>query len=261
LVILDTCEHLVDAVAALAVRIFVAAPQVHILATSRESLRVEDEHVLKLDTLVCPPDTPALTISTAQTYPATRLFLERATAGDACLKFSDLEAPIVASICRRLDGVALAIELAARRIGAHGLLQTAELLDQHLALLWTGLRTAPPRQKTLRATIDWSYGLLSERERRVLRRLAVFVGEFSIEAALEVVTSVNLRRSADSLLAKSMVVSRPLGATMRYRLLDTTRAYTIEIKIDEVEFIDLAARHATYFLRLMNKIGPERAGP
>ena len=143
--------------------------------------------------------------------------------------------PIVANICRKLDGVALAIELAARRVESYGLQQTAALLDQRLTLLWLGSRTAPPRQKTLQATLDWSYELLSELERVVLRRLAVFVGHFTLDAALEVVTSATLDRSTvfgaiDSLVAKSMVATRPIGAMMRYRLLDTTRAYALEIR-------------------------------
>lgn len=264
LLILDTCEHLIDRIAALAARIFVAAPQVHILATSREPLQVEDEHILQLDPLACPPDTPTLTAAIAQTYPATQLFLERAAASDAHLGFSDMEAAVAAGICRRLDGVALAIELAARRVGTHGLLQIAELLDQRLGLLWSGLRTAPPRQKTLRATLDWSYELLSEQERRVLRRLAIFVGDFSIEASLEIATSADLPRSIvapaiDSLLAKSMVTTRPVGTTMCYRLLDTTRAYALEIEIDQAERTGLATRHANYYLRWLNETGTEWA--
>ena len=169
-----------------------AAPQVHILATSREALRVEGEHVYRLDPLACPPDDPGLTAAAVQTFPATQLFVERAVASGARLDVSDAEAPIVASICRKLDGVALAIELAARRVESYGLQQTAALLDQRLTLLWLGPRTAPPRQKTLQATLDWSYGLLSELERVVLRRLAVFVGHFTLDAALAVVTSATL---------------------------------------------------------------------
>ena len=212
-----------------------AAPQVHILATSREALRIEGEHVYRLDALACPPDAPGLTAAAVQQFPATQLFVERAVASGARLDLSDAEAPIVADICRKLDGVALAIELAARRVESYGLQQTAALLDQRLTLLWLGSRTAPPRQKTMQATLDWSYELLSELERAVLRRLAIFVGHFTLDAALEVVTSATLDRSAvfgaiDSLVAKSMVATRPIGAMMRYRLLDTTRAYALEIR-------------------------------
>jgi predicted ATPase/DNA-binding winged helix-turn-helix (wHTH) protein len=262
LLILDTCEHLVEAVAPLAVSIVDAAPQVHVLATSREALRVEGEHIYRLDALACPPDDPGLTAATVRTFPAAQLFMERALAGGARFDISDAEAPIVASICRKLDGVALAIELAARRVESYGLQQTAALLDQRLTLLWLGSRTAPPRQKTLRATLDWSFGLLTELERVVLRRLAVFVGHFTLDAALEVATSAALDKSTvlgavDSLVAKSIVATSPLGAMMRYRLLDTTRAYALEISIDDVDAADLSIRHAAYFRRWLEQSGKE----
>ena len=262
LLILDTCEHLIEAVAALASRIFIDAPQVHILATSREALQVEGEHVYKLGPLDCPPDYPGLTAAAARTFPASQLFVERAAASGARLDSSDTEAAIIASICRGLDGVPLAIELAARRVEAYGLEQTAALLDQRLTLLWLGPRTAPPRQKTLQATLDWSYGLLSDLERVVLRRLAVFVGHFTIDAALAVVTSATVDQALvfgaiDSLVAKSMVATRPIGAMMRYRLLDTTRAYVLGISLDDAELADLAARHATYYRRWLEQTGAE----
>jgi predicted ATPase len=197
-----------------------------------------------------------------QTFPAPQLFVERAVASGARLDFSDAETAIVVSICRKLDGVALAIELAARRVEAYGLQQTAALLDQRLTLLWMGRRTAPPRQKTLHATLDWSYGLLSEPERVVLRRLAVFVGHFTLDAALAVVTSTAIDQSVvfgaiDSLVAKSMVATRPIGAMMRYRLLDTTRAYALEISVDPAEVADLAVRHAAYYRRWLEQTGTE----
>jgi predicted ATPase len=131
-----------------------------------------------------------------------------------------------------------------------------------LTLLWVGPRTAPPRQKTLQATLDWSYGLLSEVERLVLRRLAVFVGHFTLDAALAVVTSetieqANVFGAIDSLVAKSMVATRPIGAMMRYRLLDTTRAYALEIAFDDAERTDLAVRHANYFRRWLEQNGTD----
>ena len=262
LLILDTCEHLIEAAAALASAIFMAAPQVHILATSREALQVEGEHVYRLDTLACPPEDLGLTAAVAQTFPATKLFVERAVASGARLDFSDAEAAIVVGICRKLDGVALAIELAARRVNAYGLHQTAALLDQRLTLLWLGQRTAPPRQKTLNATLDWSYGLLSELERLVLRRLAVFVGHFPLDAALAVVISARLDQAQvfaaiDSLVAKSMVATRAIGAVMRYRLLDTTRAYALELDVADAELADLGERHAIYYRRWLEQIGAE----
>jgi predicted ATPase/DNA-binding winged helix-turn-helix (wHTH) protein len=262
LLLLDTCEHLIDGVATLASRIFQDTPHVHILATSREALRVEGEHIYRLDSLAYPPNDSNLTAEMARTFPATQLFMERAVANGARLEFDDLEAAIAASICRKLDGVALAIELAAGRVEAHGLQQTAALLDQSLTRLWQGLRTAPPRQRTLQATLDWSCGLLSELERLVLRRLAVFVGHFTIQAALEVVTSANVDQARvfgviDDLVGKSMVATNPVGAMMRYRLLDTTRAYALELRVDKAEFADLAARHANYYRRWLEQVGSE----
>ncbi|MGY4354021.1 putative ATPase [Bradyrhizobium sp. i1.7.7] len=207
--------------------------------------------------LAVPPDNPGLTAAAAQTYPALQLFLERAMAGGAQIALDDVNAAIVAGICRKLDGMALAIELAAGRIEAYGLEQTAALLDERLNLLWQGQRTAPPRQKTLQATLDWSYGLLSDTERLVLRRLAVFAGHFTIDAALEIVPDERVDRSRlfdaiDSLVAKSMVAPRPVGAMMRYRLLDTTRAYLLEIEPNETA---LAARHATHYRRWLEQAG------
>jgi predicted ATPase/DNA-binding winged helix-turn-helix (wHTH) protein len=262
LLILDTCEHLVETVAPLAASIMDAAPQVHILATSREALRVDGEHVYRLDALACPPDVPGLTAEAVRAFPATQLFVERAIASGARLDLGDMEASLVADICRKLDGVALSIELAARRVESHGLQQTATLLDERLTRLWHGSRTAPPRQKTLQATLDWSYGLLSDVERSVLRRLAVFVGHFTLDAALDVVTSTSLDRSAafdaiDSLVAKSMVATRPVGAMMRYRLLDTTRAFALDIDIDATESNAPAIRHATYYRRWLEQTGSE----
>ncbi|MGY3033014.1 putative ATPase/DNA-binding winged helix-turn-helix (wHTH) protein [Bradyrhizobium sp. USDA 4354] len=256
LLILDNCEHVIAAAAPLASEIFHAAPDVHILATSREAMRVEGEQVYRLAPLAVPPDGSGLTIAAAQTYPALQLFLERATASGAQIALDDANAAIIARICRKLDGMALAIELAAGRVEAYGLEQMAALLDERLNLLWQGQRTAPPRQKTLQATLDWSYGLLSDIERLVLRRLAVFVGHFTIDAALEVVPDERADRShlfdaIDSLVAKSMVAPRPIGAMMRYRLLDTTRAYLLEEPNDAA----LAARHATYYQRWLEQAG------
>lgn len=262
LLILDTCEHLIEAVADLASRIFEAAPQVYIMATTREALRVEGEHVYKLDPLAYPPDDPNLTASVAQRFSATQLFLDRAGASGARLQFGDAEAVIIGSICRKLDGVPLAIELAAGRVGTYGLERTAALLDERLTLLWPGQRTAPPRQKTLQATLDWSYGLLSASERLVLRRLAVFVGYFTFEAALEIVADASIDEAVvfaalESLIAKSMVAAHPLGAMMRCRLLDTTRAYALSIRLEDDDLTELAVRHATYYRRWLEQTGSE----
>ena len=251
LVILDTCEHVVEAVATLTSRVFRAAPQIHILATSRELLQVEGEHVYRPESLACPPDDEKITAALAQRFAAPQLFIDRALASGARLDLTDAEAGTIVNICRKLDGVPLAIELAARRVEAYGLGQTAALLDQHMSLVWQGPRTAPPRQRTLRATLDWSFNLLSESERVVLRRLAVFVGYFTLDAALAVVASASADRALileaiDSLVAKSMVAAHSIGPLMFYRLLDTTRDYAL-VGADSEETAGVAARHATYY--------------
>src|SRR6204780_736128 len=183
LLVLDSCEHVIGVAAALAERVVSEAPQAHILATSREALRVEGEHVHLLYSLDCPPEDVDLTAKEALGYPATQLFMERAAASGHAGALSDAEAPIVARICRRLDGIALAIDPAASRVGSAGIRGTAELLDNRFGLLWHGRRTALPRHETLNAMLDWSYCLLSEHEKVVLCRLSVFVGDFTLQAA------------------------------------------------------------------------------
>jgi len=262
LLILDTCEHLIEPVAELASTLFTAAKQAHILTTSREALRAEGEHVCKLGPLDYPPDDPHLPAAALQSFAAVQLFIERARAAGARFELDDANLAIIASICRKLDGVALAIELASGRVHTHGLERTAALLDERLTLSWPGLRTAHPRQHTLQATLDWSYELLSPTERTVLRRLAVFVGYFTFEAALQVVTDATLEerqvfRALESLIDKSMVAALPLGAMMRYRLLDTTRAYASQIEQSDDERTELAARHAAYYRRWLERVGAE----
>jgi DNA-binding winged helix-turn-helix (wHTH) protein len=183
LLVLDNCDHVIGVAAALAERIVSESPQAHILATSREALRVEGEHVHLLYSLDGPPEDADLTATEALRYPAAQLFMERAAASGYAAALSDIDAPVVARICRRLDGIPLAIELAAGRVGSLGIRGTAELLDNRFSLLWHGRRTALPRHETLNAMLDWSYSLLSEREQAVLCRLSVFVGDFTLQAA------------------------------------------------------------------------------
>lgn len=262
LLILDNCEHVIEAAAALAAGVFAAALQVHILTTSREALRVEGEHVYRLTPLPFPPKEAGITAAVALTYPAIQLFVERAAASGAPIELSDSNAAIVAGICRRLDGVALAIELAAARVETYGLEQTASLLEKRLSLLWLGQRTAPPRQQTLKATLDWSYELLSRLEQQVLLQLSVFVGDFTLGSALAVLASPTLDQmlvlgAVESLVAKSMVAINPTGKTMRYRLLDTTRDYLLEIRIGGAEFAELAARHAAHYRHWLEETAAE----
>lgn len=252
LLILDNCEHLIESAAKLAAGIFMAAPRVHILATTREALRVDNEWIHRMSPLAFPSDDSGLTAAASLAFPAIQLFVEHAVANGAPLEFGDGDVPIVAGICRKLDGVPLSIDLAARRVTAYGLRQTAALLDQRQTLQWPGKRTAPPRQKSLNATLEWSYRLLSGEERVVLRRLAVFVGHFTLEAAQAVAVGATIDRvgalsAIESLIDKSMVATMPINATMRYRLLDTTRAFVLETETDTGEVSELATRHATYY--------------
>jgi predicted ATPase/DNA-binding winged helix-turn-helix (wHTH) protein len=249
LLLLDSCEHLIEPVAALAEELFRGAPQVHLLATSRESLRAEGEWVHHLSPLECPPqDAVSLTAMQALSFSAVQLFVEQAEASGHHLQLSDAEAPIVAALCRRLDGIALALELAARRVGVYGLTGTASLLDHQFHLL-RGRRTATPRHQTLTETLDWSHGLLSETERLVLRRLAIFVGAFSLEAAIAVVAhDLDAAQATGTFarLVEKSLVSLDVSAAARYRLLDTTRAYALEKLATSGERKMIARRHAEH---------------
>ncbi len=258
LLILDSCEHVIETAAALAERIFEEAPQVHILATSRESLRVEGEHVHRLSPLGSPPDDAGLTAAQALDFPAVQLFVERAIASGRRFELNDADAPVVAEICRRLDGIALAIELAAGRADAYGIQETLLLLNDRFKLLWEGRRTALPRHQTLRATLDWSYDLLSEHERLVLRRLSVFTGIFTLDAARSVaadddVDGAQIVASVVSLVTKSLIAVSAGDTTTRYRLLDTTRAYAAGKLVESGEADAIKRRHAIYYRELFER--------
>ncbi|NEU95257.1 ATP-binding protein [Bradyrhizobium uaiense] len=260
LLVLDNCEHVVDAVAAVTAQIFRATSQVHLLATSREALRATGEFIYRLEPLDVPPQDCPPTAAATLAFSAAKLFVERAAASGTRVNLDDSDAAVVAGICRKLDGVALAIELAAGRVAALGLQRTAAMLDERLTLLWQGQRTAPPRQRTLQATLDWSFSLLSEPERMVLRRLAVFVGDFTLEAAQAITVSVTADQSLvfdaiESLVSKSMVVARSIGGSMRYRLLATTRSYVLGLGARGAELADLGQCHAAYCQRWLEKTG------
>ena len=183
---LDSCEHVIGAVAAIAETILKAAARVSILATSREPLRAEGERLHRLSSLELPPRSDNLTLDEALQYSAIQLFNERALATiDGFALDDDGIAPVL-EICRRLDGVPLALELAAARVDVFGVKGLAARLDDRFTLLTSGRRTALPRHQTLRAAMDWSYELLSATEQIILRRVAVFQGDFTVEAAAAV---------------------------------------------------------------------------
>ena len=170
LIVLDNCEHVIEAAAALCERLFRGAPSVHLLTTTREALRVEGENVYLLMPLDSPPDDTASGVQ-ALASPAVQLFMKRAASSGYEAELSDTDAPIVAKICRRLDGIALAIELVASRVGTYGIRGTADLLDSGAELFLQGRRSASPRHQTLQAMLDWSFGLLSADEQKIFCKL------------------------------------------------------------------------------------------
>lgn len=251
LIVFDSCEHLIGVVAVLAEQICRAAPQVHILATSRERMGVEGEHVVELEPLGQPPNGNSATVEQVMSYPATKLFADCAAAAGYDTALTDADAVVVAEICRKLDGMALAIELVAARVSSHGLTETALLLDSRLRLLWRGRRTALPRHQTLNAVLDWSHDLIDDAERSTLRRLAVFVGPFMLSGAQAVGSSAGrsgwqVVEALDSLVAKSLVSRQRDGTTTHYRLLDTTRAYAHEKLVQSGELSAMARGHAGF---------------
>ena len=262
LLVLDNCEHVVDVAAILAERVVNEAPQAHVIATSREALRAEGEHVYLLRALECPPEDAALTATDVLLYPAARLFMERATAGGYGSALRDIDGLIVARICRRLDGIPLAIELAASRTGAHGIGGIEALLQNRFGLLWQGRRTSLPRHQTLNAMLDWSYNLLAAHERVILCRLSVFVGDFVLQSACKVVSDADQDDEdavivIDSLVAKSLISTSTINGSIWYRLADTTRSYALKKLEENGERDRLARRHAEYYCDLFQRAEAE----
>ncbi|MCK1270254.1 winged helix-turn-helix domain-containing protein [Bradyrhizobium sp. CW4] len=251
LLVLDSCEHVIEEVARLAENIYREAPGIVILATSRESLLVEGEQIFELVSLPGPPQGTRLSAGEVLAYPAVRLFVDRAVAAGHRDDITDEDAEVLARICGKLDGIALAIELAAARVGLYGLREMAALLDNRLQLESRGRRTAPPRQQTLGATLDWSFGLIGESERIVFQRLAVFAGHFTLRGAIAVAAGAEMAEdrvveALEQLVVKSLVSTQPDGASRRYRLLDATRAYALQKLADGGQLAQIAHRHALY---------------
>jgi predicted ATPase/DNA-binding winged helix-turn-helix (wHTH) protein len=186
LIILDSCEHVIEAVASLADQLCRQTEEIHVLATSRELLKVEGEHCYQVPPLDCPPDRSAQTANAVLRYPAAQLFVQRVAARAGSFVLTDEEAPFVAEMCRKLDGLPLAIELAAGQVAALGIKNTVARLVSRLELLRLSHRATAVRHRTLKATLDWSYNLLTDEERVVLRRVAPFVGYFTLEGARDV---------------------------------------------------------------------------
>lgn len=259
LLLLDNCEHVIDAAASLAQAVLSGTAGVNILATSREPLGLRTEFVHRLGSLDTPEPSPELTAAQAATFPAVQLFVERATAIVESFSLTDANARVVVEICRRLDGLPLAIELAAPRVEALGVEGLAARLDNGLRRLSGAQRRAThARHRTMQAVLDWSYDLLSEDERRFFRALAIFAGGFTSEAAAAVAMDASAT-SADAIdrladmVTKSLVVADASGAKPRFRLLDTTRVYAIEKLDASGEHERIARRHAEYYRDLFER--------
>ncbi len=265
LLILDNCEHLIDACARLAEELLRACPRLHLLATSREALEIGGETTLPVSSLPVPA--PGLPLDSLARFESVRLFVDRATSVLPTFRLSAGNAPAVAQVCARLDGIPLALELAAARVKVLSPEQISARLDDRFQLLSGGSRTALPRQQTLRALIDWSYDLLLPAEQVLLRRLCIFSGGWPLEAAETVCAGagVDERDILDllsRLVAKSLViVEPPEDGQVRYHLQENLRQYARQRLAQTDEEPALAARHRGFFLTLAEEAEQLLKGP
>ncbi len=265
LLILDNCEHLVDASARLCQSLLAICAGVHLLVTSRETLRVPGETTYRVPSLPTPDPKTTPSVASLTQYAAVRLFIDRAVAVRPEFVVSNANAPALASICHRLDGIPLALELAAARVRSLSVDDIDRRLDQRFRLLIGGSRTALPRQQTLRALIDWSYELLDASERALFGRLSVFAGGWALEVAVHVCggEGVDASEIADlltSLADKSLVVVEPAGTSVRYGLLETVRQYARDRLQERGEEARWQARHLACFLALAEEAAPQLMG-
>jgi predicted ATPase/DNA-binding SARP family transcriptional activator len=269
LVLLDNCEHLLEACAQLADSLLRACPRLRILATSREALGVAGEVSFRVPSLSLPDPQHLPSLEEVSLYDSVRLFVERAVAVKSDFFVASTNAPSVARVCSRLDGIPLAIELAAARVKGLSVEEISQRLDQRFQLLTGGSRTALPRHQTLRAMIEWSHDLLSETERALLRRLSVFVGDWTLDAAEAVCAQANDATGSAAtpahagevdqpaevmglllrLVDKSLVVPEEWGGQTRYRMLETIRQFAREKLSESREEPLLRARHLDFFLK------------
>jgi predicted ATPase/DNA-binding winged helix-turn-helix (wHTH) protein len=258
LVVLDNCEHVIDGVAPLVEQLLKAAPGLEVLATARVPLHAEGEWVHHLPALGLPAVPEGLSAEQALAYPAVQLFVDRATMSFDSFALLDADAPLVGALCHRLDGNPLAIELAAARVNVFGVRGLAQQLDAHLLHL-RDPRATVARHASLGVMLDWSWGLLTELERAILRQLAVFRGRFPLESALELI-ALDEATAPDrvfealmDLVDKSLVISDVGSDTVFFRLLDLTRAYALEKLADDGQRAVVAARHAEVILASMRR--------
>jgi predicted ATPase/DNA-binding winged helix-turn-helix (wHTH) protein len=248
LLVLDNCEQVADTAAAFAEAILREAPHVKIIATSREPLRTDGEIVFKLDGLTCPPQDTDIRAEDALAFPAVQLFVDRVSAASPDFVLTDALAPTVARICRRLDGIALAVQLAANRVPSFGVQGVDARLDDRFRLLGNGQRTAAPRHQTLEGALDWSYELLTPPESALFTRLAIFHGMFTIAAAAKVASfppigEADIEALLAKLVEKSLVVFVGDTPISTYRLLETVRAYARERLRTAGEEANVVERH------------------
>src|SRR5215217_4159750 len=268
LLVLDNCEHLLEATARLVDVLLDSCPHVRIMATSREGLGVEGELRWPMPPLSTPDPQRSPTLKELESLESARLFLARARNHDPSFAFTPANAQAVAEVCSKLEGIPLAIELAAARVGTLSLEQISQRLEGSLKLLTRGGRTAAPRQRTIRETLEWSHKLLYERERKVLRRLSVFAGGWSLEASEVVLSEESIGQSEvlellSGLVEKSLVIAELSAESggVRYRLLDTIRQHALEKLEQSGEIEDVKRAHAEYFLALAEEAEPELIGP
>jgi predicted ATPase/DNA-binding SARP family transcriptional activator len=260
LLVVDNCEHLIDACAQLAKALLHACPDLCIIASSREALGIEGEIAYRVPSLSLPDKHGSL--HAIEESEAVKLFMERANALLPEFEITESNAPVIAKICQRLDGIALAIELAASRVKILKVEQIAARLNDRFRLLTGGARTALPRHQTLQALIDWSYNLLSDEERIVLRRLSVFIGGWTLEAAESVCGNANILDLLTHVVDKSLVaVDREHGDAARYYLLETIRQYVREKLAESGEGEQTRTRHLDYFLKLAERAESALRGP
>jgi predicted ATPase/class 3 adenylate cyclase len=264
LLVLDNCEHLIESCAQLADAMLKNTPAIKILATSREALGVKGELKWHVPSLSLPDARHLPRIDQLSQYEAVQLFIERALLAHPHFMVTKDNAPAIAQICSRLDGIPLAVELAAARVKTMGIDQISARLDDRFRLLTGGARTSLPRQQTLRATIDWSYNLLSEAEKILLRRLAVFVGGWTLEAAESVCggegNDFDVLDLLSHLVDKSLVIVEELKIGTRYHMLETTRQYAQEKLLHAEESESIRKKHCDWFLVLAERAEPYLTG-
>jgi predicted ATPase/DNA-binding SARP family transcriptional activator/DNA-binding CsgD family transcriptional regulator len=258
LLVLDNCEHLIEAMGTLIDLLLTRCPGVRVLATSREPLGVEGEVLWQVPTLCVPEPGRQLKLEELRGYESSRLFVQRARARSSSFATSAEDAVAVAEICRHLEGLPLAIELAAATVGVLSVSQISGMLGDELRLLNSGSRTVPARHQTLRGALDWSYALLSEPERVLFGRLSVFAGSFTLEAAEAVCRGEDIEQEdvldlLGRLVDKSLVVARVAGKDIRYRLLEPVRQYALQKLEESAEAEDISKAHAVFFLKFAEK--------